>query len=57
MVGSILIEQIVKDVLPVLKTNYEGINSVIQQFLQSYKRKEDEFVVFQKRYNIQIMVR
>ncbi|RUP43500.1 Prefoldin [Jimgerdemannia flammicorona] len=91
MVGGVLVERTVKDVLPALKTNYEGvsslvwyfwgvaltspshhwhltmfaistwylfqINSVIQQFLQSYKRKEDEFVAFQKKYNIQIVAR
>lgn len=30
---------------------------VIQQLMQNYKKKEEEFVSFQKKHNIQIVAR
>ncbi|CAO3687089.1 unnamed protein product [Rhizopus microsporus] len=53
MVGGVLVERTVKEVLPALETNYNGV--LIESLLQSYKRKEEEFVEFQKKYNIQVV--
>ncbi|EIE89304.1 hypothetical protein RO3G_14015 [Rhizopus delemar RA 99-880] len=55
MVGGVLVERTVKEVLPALETNYSGIKQVIDSLLQSYKRKEEEFINFQKKYNIQVV--
>ncbi|KAL0075638.1 Prefoldin beta-like protein [Phycomyces blakesleeanus] len=57
MVGGVLVERTVKEVLPALETNYNGIQQVIQSLLQSYKRKEQEFVEFQKKHSIQVVAR
>ncbi|RUS17579.1 Prefoldin beta-like protein [Endogone sp. FLAS-F59071] len=57
MVGGVLVERTVKDVLPALQTNFDGLNMVIQQLMQNYKKKEEEFVAFQKKHNIQIVAR
>ncbi|CAO3635816.1 unnamed protein product [Cunninghamella blakesleeana] len=57
MVGGVLVERTIKEVLPALETNYDGIQQVIQSLLQSYKRKEEEFVEFQKKHNIQVVSR
>lgn len=55
MVGGVLVERTVREVLPALETNYSGIKQVIDSLLQSYKRKEEEFVEFQKKYKIQVV--
>ncbi|KAI8146764.1 Prefoldin beta-like protein [Fennellomyces sp. T-0311] len=55
MVGGVLVERTVKEVLPALETNFNGIQTVIQSLLQSYKRKEQEFQEFQKKHNIQLV--
>ncbi|KAF9575083.1 hypothetical protein EC968_004308 [Mortierella alpina] len=54
LVGGVLVERTVKEVLPALKTNQEGIKNVTMQLVQKYKSKEDEFMAFQKKYNIQV---
>ncbi|KAF9168628.1 hypothetical protein DFQ26_004264 [Actinomortierella ambigua] len=54
LVGGVLVERTVKEVLPALKTNQEGIRNVTMQLVQKYKTKEDEFMAFQKKYNIQV---
>ncbi|KAI1319542.1 hypothetical protein EDD11_003812 [Mortierella claussenii] len=53
LVGGVLVERTVKEVLPALKTNQEGIKNVTMQLVQKYKAKEDEFMAYQKKYNIQ----
>ncbi|KAL1931860.1 hypothetical protein VTP01DRAFT_8916 [Rhizomucor pusillus] len=55
MVGGVLVERTVKEVLPALETNYNGIQQVINSLLQSYKRKEQEFQEFQKKHKIQVV--
>ncbi|CAG8483656.1 6380_t:CDS:2 [Diversispora eburnea] len=57
LVGGVLVERTVKDVLPALQTNYEGIKNIMEQLVQSYKKKEDEFVAFQKENNIRVISR
>ncbi|KAG0294448.1 hypothetical protein BGZ98_001771 [Dissophora globulifera] len=54
LVGGVLVERTVKEVLPALMTNQEGIKNVTMQLVQKYKAKEDEFLAFQKKYNIQV---
>ncbi|KAF7731192.1 hypothetical protein EC973_000607 [Apophysomyces ossiformis] len=57
MVGGVLVERTIREVLPALETNYSGIKQVIESLLQSYKRKEQEFNEFQKKHNIQVVQR
>ncbi|ORZ00922.1 Prefoldin beta-like protein [Syncephalastrum racemosum] len=57
MVGGVLVERTVREVLPALETNFNGIKQVIESLLQSYKRKETEFQEFQKKYNIQVVAK
>ncbi|CAJ0631818.1 15613_t:CDS:2, partial [Entrophospora sp. SA101] len=54
LVGGVLAERTVKDVLPALQTNYDMIQGVIDQLVKNYKKKEEEFIAFQKDNNIQI---
>ncbi|KAJ1971480.1 Cochaperone prefoldin complex subunit [Dimargaris xerosporica] len=54
LVGGVLVERTVGEVLPALKSNHEGIKKVIDQLLQTYKKREDEMNAFQRKYNIRI---
>lgn len=42
MVNGVLVERTVKDVLPTLKTNSEGLKQVIDDMLKQYKAKQTE---------------
>ncbi|KAI0940161.1 hypothetical protein AcV5_001342 [Taiwanofungus camphoratus] len=52
LVGGVLVERTVKDVVPALKTNQEGILKVISSLADQYKGKEEEFETFKRDYNI-----
>lgn len=39
MVGGVLIERTVSDILPSLETNYEGIVGIVKGLSQQYERK------------------
>ncbi|KAJ1985569.1 Cochaperone prefoldin complex subunit [Dimargaris cristalligena] len=54
LVGGVLVERTVGEVLPALTTNFDGIKSIIDQLLQTYKKKEEEMNTFQKKYNIRV---
>ncbi|CAG8621517.1 2584_t:CDS:2, partial [Racocetra persica] len=57
LVGGVLVERTVKDVLPALQTNHDGIKRAIDQYVQSYKTKEEEFAAFQKEHKIKVVPR
>ena len=42
MVNGVLVERTVKDVLPTLKTNSEGLQQVLEDMLKQYKTKQTE---------------
>ncbi|PWN36175.1 uncharacterized protein FA14DRAFT_161011 [Meira miltonrushii] len=42
MIGGILVERTVKDVLPALETNMKGLQAVIESLARQYKAKDDE---------------
>lgn len=44
MIGGILVERTVKDVLPALETNFNGLRSVIEGLAKQYKSKDDELL-------------
>ncbi|KAI9208318.1 Prefoldin beta-like protein [Polychytrium aggregatum] len=54
LVGGVLVERTVKEVLPAVSTNMDGISKLIQTLAQQYKKKEDDMVEFQKKWNIQV---
>lgn len=55
MIGGVLVEKNVKEVLPSLKTNQEGIKSMIDQLSKQYKSQEEQFNKWQKDNNIKII--
>ncbi|RPD66943.1 Prefoldin beta-like protein [Lentinus tigrinus ALCF2SS1-7] len=52
LVGGVLVERTVKDVVPALKTNRDGIQKVISSLAEQYKGKDDEFEDFKREYHI-----
>jgi prefoldin subunit 2 len=57
LVNGVLLERTVKDVLPALQTNHDGVKNVMDNLVHSYKTKEEEFIAFQKEHNIKIISR
>ncbi|KAI0650519.1 Prefoldin beta-like protein [Trametes meyenii] len=52
LVGGVLVERTVKDVVPALKTNRDGIQKVITSLVEQYKGKDEDFENFKREYNI-----
>ncbi|KAI0005141.1 Prefoldin beta-like protein [Russula compacta] len=52
LIGGVLVERTVKDVVPALQTNRDGIRKVIASLSEQYKAKEGEFDKFKEEYNI-----
>ncbi|PVU97734.1 hypothetical protein BB561_000372 [Smittium simulii] len=52
LINGILVERSVKEVLPALKANKDGITKVIAMLMEQYKKKEIDFQEFQKKHNI-----
>jgi hypothetical protein len=42
LVNGVLIERTVKDVVPALRTNQEGLKKVLEDLVKQYKSKQDE---------------
>jgi hypothetical protein len=42
MINGVLVERTVKEVVPALKTNSDGLKKVLDELLGQYKTKQDE---------------
>lgn len=42
MINGVLVERTVKDVIPALQTNSEGLKNVLVELVKQYKRQEEE---------------
>ncbi|KAK1921182.1 Prefoldin [Papiliotrema laurentii] len=54
LIGGVLVERTVVDVVPALETNFGGIKEVLESLMKTYKNKEEEFGGFQREYGIQM---
>ncbi|KAF9021498.1 Prefoldin beta-like protein [Hymenopellis radicata] len=52
LIGGVLVERTVKDVVPALTTNRDGIRQVVANLTEQYKSKEKEFDAFKEHYKI-----
>ncbi|KAE8231960.1 hypothetical protein CF326_g3013 [Tilletia indica] len=50
LIGGILVERTVKDVLPALETNMAGLRQIMDTLVKQYKEKEEELRAFQQQY-------
>ena len=42
MINGVLVERTVKDVIPALNTNSDGLKKVLDELVKQYKRQQDE---------------
>ncbi|VDB97056.1 unnamed protein product [Peniophora sp. CBMAI 1063] len=52
LIGGVLAERTVKDVVPQLQNNCDNIRKVVENLADQYKAKESEFDKFKRDYNI-----
>ncbi|KZF26143.1 prefoldin subunit 2 [Xylona heveae TC161] len=55
MVNGVLVERTVKDVIPALQTNSEGLKKVLEELLKQYKTKQEEMDKWKKKNNVQVV--
>nr|XP_032637123.1 prefoldin subunit 2 [Chelonoidis abingdonii] len=55
MVGGVLVERTVKEVLPALESNKEQINKIIETLTQQLQAKGQELNEFREKHNIRVM--
>ncbi|KAA8576486.1 hypothetical protein EYC84_006599 [Monilinia fructicola] len=54
MINGVLVERTVKDVVPALKTNSEGLRKVLEDLVKQYNSKQSEMEKWKKKNNIQV---
>ncbi|KAJ7241939.1 Prefoldin beta-like protein [Mycena haematopus] len=52
LIGGVLVERTVKDVVPTLQSNRDNIKKVVANLTEQYKTREEEFDTFKREYNI-----
>ncbi|CAG8983536.1 hypothetical protein HYALB_00004338 [Hymenoscyphus albidus] len=55
MINGVLVERTVKDVIPALQTNSEGLKKVLEELMKSYRSKNVEMENWKKKNNIQVV--
>ncbi|KAJ7535863.1 hypothetical protein O6H91_12G048900 [Diphasiastrum complanatum] len=54
MIGGVLVERTVGEVLPAVQRNKEGLDEVIKRLQEAVERKKKEIAEFEARYKIKI---
>ncbi|KAJ3995518.1 Prefoldin beta-like protein [Lentinula boryana] len=57
LIGGVLVERTVKDVVPALQTNRDGIRTAVKGLADQYTSKEKEFETFKEDYQIRVVGR
>lgn len=52
MVNGVLVQKTVKDVLPALETNSDGLRHVLDELMKQYKAKQDEMDHWKVGFNL-----
>ncbi|KAG6821498.1 hypothetical protein H0H93_000006 [Arthromyces matolae] len=52
LIGGVLVERTVKDVVPTLVTTRDGIRKAVSNLTEQYKSKEQDLDAFKQEYNI-----
>ncbi|KAJ9646605.1 Cochaperone prefoldin complex subunit [Coniosporium apollinis] len=55
LINGVLVERTVKDVVPALRMNSDGLKKVLDDLLKQYKLKQDEMEKWKKKNNIQVV--
>jgi prefoldin subunit 2 len=54
MIGGVLVERTIKEALPAVKRNKEGLEEVIARMREALERKKKEITEFELKYKIRI---
>ncbi|KAF9077031.1 Prefoldin beta-like protein [Rhodocollybia butyracea] len=57
LIGGVLVERTVKDVVPALQTNRDGIHTAVKTLAEQYENKEKDFETFKQDYKIRVVGR
>ncbi|KAG7097294.1 hypothetical protein E1B28_004658 [Marasmius oreades] len=57
LIGGVLVERTVKDVVPALQTNRDGIRKAVENLTEQYTTKEKELDAFKQDYNIRLVTK
>lgn len=55
MINGVLVERTVRDVVPALQTNSEGLKKVLEELMKQYRGKQVEMETWKKKNNIQVV--
>ncbi|OAA37237.1 Prefoldin beta-like protein [Metarhizium rileyi] len=55
LINGVLVERTVKDVVPALKTNQDGLSKVLDDLVKQYRTKQDELDKWKKKNNVQVV--
>lgn len=55
MINGVLVERTVKDIMPALATNSEGLKKVLDDLVKQYKRQQEEMEKWKKKNNVQVV--
>ena len=55
MINGVLVETTVKEVTPVLNTNYDGLKKVLEELVRQYTGLQNEMERWKKKNNIQVV--
>jgi len=55
MINGVLMDRTVKDVIPLLKTNSDGLAKLLAELLRQYKGKQDELEKWKKKNGVQVV--
>ena len=55
LINGVLVERTVKEVLPALQTNSDGLKQLLDELVKQYKSKQDEMDKWKKKHNIQVV--
>ncbi|TPX08895.1 uncharacterized protein E0L32_009599 [Thyridium curvatum] len=55
LINGVLVERTVKEVVPALKTNADGLKKVLEDLVKQYKSREEELEKWKKKNNVQVV--
>ncbi|KAL8808666.1 MAG: hypothetical protein Q9200_004139 [Gallowayella weberi] len=55
MINGVLVERTVKDIIPALQTNSDGLKKVLEELVKQYKRQQEEMEKWKKKNNVQVV--
>jgi prefoldin subunit 2 len=56
MINGVLTERTVKEVIPILNTNSEGLKKTLEELVKTYKNKQDEMEKWKVRLSFPFLV-